>query len=151
MSLVVDIEDERWSGLEDITTLLERASEAVDIGGPFDVHVLLTNDESMRTINRDWRAVDKSTNVLAFPASASSRMPPDLPRQIGDIVLAYETISKEAAESELPVNNHISHLFVHGMLHLLGYDHLDDDDAHIMEGREREILAKLGIPDPYLP
>ncbi len=113
-----------------------------------EVSLVFTDDAHIRELNAGWRGKDKPTNVLSFPA-ARMKTPAGGPRLLGDVVLAFETCQREAAEEAKPIENHVTHLVVHGVLHLLGYDHEDDDEAETMEGRERQILAKLGIPDPY--
>jgi probable rRNA maturation factor len=114
---------------------------------PAAVSVLLTDDEAIRITNRDWRGLDRPTNVLSFPAA--SFFLPDTPRPLGDIVLAYETIAREASSEQKPFLDHLAHLTVHGFLHLVGHDHIDNQEADAMESEERGILATLGIPDPY--
>ena len=98
-------------------------------------------------LNRDWRGIDKPTNVLSFPVRR--RKPDGLPALLGDVIVAYETLAREASEENKPFLHHLAHLAVHGFLHLLGYDHETDSEAEAMEGLEREILARLGIADPY--
>ena len=113
-----------------------------------EVAVMLTDDAGIRALNHDWRGIDKPTNVLSFPAVAL----PDggsQPRALGDIAIAYETTRREATTENKPFGHHLSHLAVHGFLHLIGYDHETDVDAETMETLERQILARLGIPDPY--
>jgi probable rRNA maturation factor len=118
--------------------------------GEAEIAVMLTDDAGIRTLNNNWRGIDKPTNVLSFPAlQPTASAPADAPRMLGDIAIAYETTRKEADDEEKPFDHHLSHLAVHGFLHLIGYDHEKDDDAEAMEGLEREILAQLGIPDPY--
>ncbi len=112
------------------------------------VSVALVDDAAIQGLNRRWRGADKPTNVLSFPATAEMRESDGL---LGDIVLAFETIRREAESEEKPLLDHIAHLAVHGALHLLGYDHEDDSEAERMEDRERQILAGLGVPDPYAP
>lgn len=107
------------------------------------VVVLLTDDEAVRELNRDFRHRDSSTNVLSFPA------PPNPEDHLGDVALAYGVCVREAAEQGKPLSHHLQHLTVHGVLHLLGYDHIGDDEAEVMEGLERAVLAGLGVPDPY--
>jgi probable rRNA maturation factor len=120
-----------------------------DIGGA-ELAILLTDDSTIRTLNRDWRGIDKPTNVLSFPARPpTAGKTGNAPRMLGDIAIAYETLHREADHEGKPFNHHLSHLAIHGFLHLIGYDHEDDDDAEVMEAREAEILARLGIPDPY--
>jgi probable rRNA maturation factor len=114
-----------------------------------EVAVMLTDDARIRELNREWRGQDKPTNVLSFPAAQSPGETPQ-PLMLGDIAIAFETTRSEAETEGKPFQNHLSHLAIHGFLHLLGYDHLDDDEAEEMEALEREILASLGIADPYL-
>jgi probable rRNA maturation factor len=132
-----------------------RAEEAVraalvqskaTIAGPAELSIVLTDDAEQRVLNRDWRGIDKSTNVLSFP-----QIEPFGPvsGMLGDIVLARETVEREALEQGVTVADHFTHLVVHGFLHLLGYDHMDDDEALAMEGLETQILASLGVADPY--
>jgi probable rRNA maturation factor len=114
-----------------------------------EVSVLLTDDAGIRSLNGQWRGIDKPTNVLSFPAVQVAAQPADVPRTLGDIAIAYETTRKEAHDEQKPFDHHLSHLAVHGFLHLIGYDHEQDDDAEAMETLEQNILAQLGIPDPY--
>lgn len=114
------------------------------------VDITLTGDAVQRDLNRDWRGKDAPTNVLAFPAADPSRpAPAGAPLLLGDVVLAFETVRREAAEQEKPFADHLRHLVVHGVLHLLGYDHENAADAANMEAREIAILAELGVPNPY--
>jgi probable rRNA maturation factor len=131
-----------------IATAAEMADADV---GEAEVAVMLTDDAGIRTLNSNWRGIDKPTNVLSFPAlqPTGAGGPDDAPRMLGDIAIAYETTRKEADDEQKPFDHHLSHLAVHGFLHLIGYDHEKDDDAETMEALEREILAQLGIPDPY--
>ncbi len=123
-----------------------------------ELAIVLTNDSSIRALNRDWRGLDAPTNVLSFPAGASkagprvpgNRAPNRTPnRTLGDIVIAYQTMAREARDEDKPFAHHLAHLAVHGYLHLLGYDHDNDRDAHKMERLEAKILKRLGVPDPY--
>ena len=116
-----------------------------------ELAVMLTDDTGIRTLNSNWRGIDKPTNVLSFPALPPSgpRGPDEAPRMLGDIAIAYETTRREADDEQKPFDHHLSHLAVHGFLHLIGYDHETDDDAETMEALEREILSQLGIADPY--
>jgi len=150
MTITVDIEieDEAWTqAAEDAEALVWRAAQAVldaheDIEGQ-GIVILLTDDDSVQALNRDFRQKDKPTNVLSFPS------PPNPEGQIGDIALAYGVCAREAAEQGKPLAHHLQHLVAHGVLHLLGYDHESDDEAEAMEALEREILAGLDVPDPY--
>jgi probable rRNA maturation factor len=131
---------------------IEAAAEIVDADtADAELAVMLTDDTGIRTLNRNWRGIDKPTNVLSFPAlqPVGARGPDDAPPMLGDIAIAYETMRREADEEAKPFEHHLSHLAVHGFLHLVGYDHENNDDAEAMEALEREVLAQLGIPDPY--
>jgi probable rRNA maturation factor len=110
-----------------------------------ELAVVLTDDAAIRLLNRDWRGVDAATNVLSFPTKRVGDGPPLL----GDIVLAYETVAREAHRDGKPFAHHLAHLAVHGFLHLNGYDHGRADEAATMERLERAILRRLDIGDPY--
>jgi probable rRNA maturation factor len=110
-----------------------------------ELAIVLTDDSAIRQLNRLWRGIDAATNVLSFPSKQTT----DEPSHLGDIVLAYETIAREATAEGKPFAHHLAHLVVHGFLHLIGYDHKTDSDAEAMEQTERKILRYLNIPDPY--
>lgn len=116
------------------------------VTGAAELSIVLTDDAEQRVLNRDWRSIDKSTNVLSFPQIAPFGPVSGL---LGDIILARETVAREAQEQGISFEDHFTHLVVHGFLHLLGYDHMDDDEALAMEGLETQILASLGVADPY--
>lgn len=127
------------------TALAELGLQATQ---PVELSLLFTDDAHIQVLNREWRGKDKATNVLSFPAFEVA--PGDaLPPMLGDIVLAHETISSEAALEQKPFEHHFTHLVIHGLLHLLGYDHETDAEAEEMEAIERRALARLAIPDPY--
>lgn len=129
----------RWLALEAAQPMPET---------PPELSLLFTDDVAMQAINGEWRAKDKPTNVLSFPAFPLK--PGGLPGpMLGDIVLARETIEREAAEMERNFDHHLAHLVVHGYLHLFGYDHIEPGEAEVMEAAETRILATLGISDPY--
>jgi probable rRNA maturation factor len=113
-----------------------------------ELSLVFTDDASIKELNNDWRDKDKPTNVLSFPAFNLKPGQPPGP-MLGDIVIARETVVREAAEEGKPFDHHLSHLIVHGFLHLLGYDHLSDAQAEEMEALERKALEHLAIPDPY--
>jgi probable rRNA maturation factor len=118
--------------------------------GRAELSLVLADDAAVRALNARWRGKDAPTNVLAFPVADPTILPPDgAPLLLGDIVLAYETVSREAEEQHKPLADHLRHLVVHGVLHLLGYDHTNPADAAAMEDREIAILAELGVPNPY--
>nr|WP_255561617.1 rRNA maturation RNase YbeY [Pseudohoeflea sp. DP4N28-3] len=115
---------------------------------PTEISLLFTDDGPMEELNARWRNMSKPTNVLSFPAFPL--LPGDMPGPVlGDIVLARTTIEREAADLGKPTDHHLAHLLVHGFLHLLGYDHIEHDEAHEMESLESSILAELGLSDPY--
>lgn len=147
---------ESWQDQPDAEDVIQRAiiaaAEMVDTDvADAEIAVMLTDDAGIRTLNNNWRGIDKATNVLSFPAlqPTGPRGEDDAPRMLGDIAIAYETMRREADDEQKPFDHHLSHLTVHGFLHLIGYDHETDDEADEMETLEREILAHLGIPDPY--
>jgi len=114
------------------------------------VDVTLADDAEQRALNRTWRGIDAPTNVLAFPvADPAAPLPDGAPLLLGDVVLAFETVRREATEQNKPFADHLRHLVVHGVLHLLGYDHIEPAAAAGMEQREIAILAELGVPNPY--
>jgi len=135
-----------------ILRAVEAAAAMVDADtADAELAVMLTDDAGIRTLNANWRGIDKPTNVLSFPALQPTGpvADDDAPRMLGDIAIAYETVRREADDEGKPFDHHLSHLAVHGFLHLVGYDHEKDDQAEAMETAERKILAQLGIPDPY--
>jgi probable rRNA maturation factor len=145
-----------WQAEPDAETVIHRAiataAEMVDADiGETELAIMLTDDAGIRTLNSNWRGIDKPTNVLSFPAlpPTGAAGPDDAPRMLGDIAIAYETTRREADDEQKPFDHHLSHLAVHGFLHLIGYDHETDNDAEAMEALEAVILAQLGIPDPY--
>jgi probable rRNA maturation factor len=129
---------------------------------PAELAIVLSNDSTIRALNRDWRGKNAPTNVLSFPAAPGLSARKTGPRRgsskprvpspyIGDIVIAYQTTAREAVAEGKRFDHHLAHLAVHGFLHLLGYDHENDRDAEKMERLERRILARLAIPEPYAP
>jgi probable rRNA maturation factor len=153
IELDVIVEEGEWSRLGDPEALARSAIEAtfgVASDAPrhaAEISVLLTDDAHVRELNRQWRAQDKATNVLSFPAPEQHGQPG--PRHLGDIALAFETLVREADSESKTLADHFSHLVVHGAFHLLGYDHELEAEAEIMEALEVKALAALGIADPY--
>lgn len=143
----IEVEAAAWTqALADVEILARMAADAAlakaaPRGG--GATILLTDDSSVRDLNARFRQKDAATNVLSFPAPAN---PED---HLGDIALAFETCLREAREQGKPLAHHLQHLVVHGVLHLLGYDHIGDDEAEAMERLEATVLAGLGVPDPY--
>ena len=153
-----------WKSRHNAKALVQRAiataASAVSTAG-CEVAIVLTDDSAIRTLNRNWRQKNAATNVLSFPVREN--LPRRLPRAekqrakigrvpslLGDIVIAYETTEREARAERKPFAHHLTHLAVHGFLHLVGYDHVADEEAEAMEGLETAILARLGVPDPYI-
>lgn len=127
-----------------VRTALEQAGAKVT--GAAELSILLTDDAEQQALNRDWRGIDKPTNVLSFPQIEPHGLVVGL---LGDIILARETLEREAVELGVGFDDHFTHLVVHGFLHILGYDHIEDDEALAMERLETQILASLGVADPY--
>lgn len=156
------VEDDRWP--DTTADLAARACDAAlaEVGlapSAFQISVLLCDDTRIAALNADFRQKGTATNVLSWPsdergamADGEAPVPPALPMdaELGDIALAFDTIVREAADTDTPFDDHLTHLIVHGTLHLLGYNHERDADAALMEGLETEILGKLDISDPYL-
>ncbi|MCF2905134.1 rRNA maturation RNase YbeY [Octadecabacter sp. CECT 8868] len=155
------VEDDRWT--ENLALLAEQAVAAALSGvrldpAPFEVSILACDDARIAALNEDFRQKGSATNVLSWPSDERAAEndgempdPPSLPMdaELGDIAISYDTCAREAAEAGKPFEHHVIHLLVHGTLHLLGFDHIRDGDATLMEGLETEILGKLDIPDPY--
>lgn len=153
----VEIEDAAWTAaLPQAEQIVRASSDAVLVlpwavpfprtassTGAFHVTILLTDDEAVRDLNARFRGKDAPTNVLSFPTPESAGP------HLGDVALAYGVCAREAAEQGKPLAHHLSHLVAHGVLHLLGYDHMNDGEAEDMEALERRVLAGLDIPDPY--
>lgn len=158
MQLELEVEEPwpegEWEAL--VTRTAEAAAKvAPELGNArLSASVLFTSDAEIRELNREWRDRDKPTNVLSFPMLSREDLlqlgtsgPPEM---IGDIALAHETCAREASEKGIPFDHHVTHLVLHGFLHLAGHDHeISDDDAEAMEASEIKALALLGIADPY--
>ena len=150
LTIDVVIDSDLWAKQPDAEATIRRAmTEAARACAqtPGDVAIVLTGDTAIQALNKRWRGQDKPTNVLSFPAQA---MPgSDEPAHLGDIVIAFETMAAEAERDGKQFAHHLAHLAVHGYLHLLGHDHEQDRDAEAMERLETDILARIGVPDPY--
>ena len=155
-SIEVSVHCDAWlAACPEAETLAATAARAVLsgtagklAGAPVILGLVLTDDAEQRGLNRTYRGRDAATNVLSFTI-ADPAVPAGAPVLLGDVVLAFATIEREAAEQQKSLADHLRHLVVHGVLHLLGFDHQRADDAAAMEAREIEILATLGVPDPY--
>ncbi len=163
-SLAVDVDivlrSSLWSrGRPRLRALLRKAARlavargmtaaGITEAGRVELGITLTDDREQARLNRLYRRTDGPTNVLSFPTARAVRRPPQMPLILGDIVLAFETTAREAREQQKPVADHLRHLVVHGVLHLLGFDHESQSQAQAMESLEQSILAELGVPDPY--
>lgn len=152
--LLIDctIESENWGNADDLQALSQVSLDAIlmrcgeQLPKHAEVSILFTDNDAVQTLNKQWRDQDKPTNVLSFASNEGGGPVTPL---LGDIVLAHETIVREAGEQDKDFTHHLQHLIIHGFLHLLGYDHIEDDDAEVMEKLETETLADLGIADPY--
>jgi len=160
LEIAIDIASPEWAtALADAETIAERALaaayDALDHGAdarPAEVSLVLADDAMVAALNRDYRGKDGPTNVLSFPqqdADAPAGGLPGMPDMLGDVVIAFGVTAAEAGDQGIPLADHLSHLCVHGMLHLLGFDHIDADEADRMERLETDILGGLGVPDPY--
>ena len=162
MILVEADVSEEWDSRTDWPALAERSVRSAVAhsrhagtldGGEAEVSVKFTTDEEVRALNADWRGKDKPTNVLSFPMAETDELAgassPGPELMLGDIILARGVCAAEANEKAVPIENHAAHLMVHGTLHLLGYDHMNEESAADMEAREVLALARMGIADPY--
>ncbi len=155
LDLVED--DGDWQAFGDIDDLVEAArrvlasAHELPAAAPAAAAIALSNDAAVRRLNATYRGKDAATNVLSFPAPDVPAMPgtPNAPRALGDVVLAAETVLAEATAAGIPPAHHFQHLLIHGVLHLIGYDHLTDAEAEAMEALETTLLARLGIADPH--
>jgi len=152
VTIIVDVEvaDLAWLAAGDVEGLAQDvvAATLTEVGARVhpdaEISILLCDDDEIRALNLAWRNKDKATNVLSFPVPAGNQGP-----LIGDIVVAFEYVSEEAREAGRSLRDHLTHMLVHGLLHLLGFDHENEFGAEEMENLERRILAELGIDDPY--
>ena len=158
MNIYVDVTCEKWTRLLPDAEERCRQVAAIALGAAasdldpdrVEISLVLSDDEEVRELNRDYRNQDKPTNVLSFAAlDEDSPIPPDGPILLGDVIIAYTTTKSEADAENKLFQHHFSHLVVHGVLHLLGYDHMEEGEAERMESLERSILGALGVPDPY--
>ena len=145
----VQVEDAGWLALLPQAETLAQAAAAASLAAlpappSGDLVILLTNDAEVRELNARFRGKDQPTNVLSFPAGANPH------GHLGDVALALGVCAAEAKAQSKPLADHLRHLVAHGVLHLVGYDHQDEVEAEAMEALEREILASLGVPDPYV-
>ena len=147
-SVDVRVDSALWQGQplaeQTVHTAIAAAAAALATANG-EVSIVLTDDAGIKKLNRDWRGIDKPTNVLSFPASKTGGA-----KLLGDIVIAYETLTQECEDEGRIFLHHLAHLTVHGFLHLIGYDHQNDSQADEMEGLESKIMSAMNMPDPYL-
>ena len=159
LDIQISLEEGDWPSEEELQSLAERVLGKAAAylkkheKQPFpkmapELSLVFTDDASIREINAEWRSQDKATNVLSFPAFPLEPGGKPGP-MLGDIIIARETVEREAADLEKSFDDHLTHLMVHGFLHLFGYDHMNNSEAERMEGLETRILAGLGLSDPY--
>ena len=153
--LVAGFQQAAQTMLDDILSEFANTKTSTKVSAKVSVSLWLCDDAQMRQLNQQHRQIDKPTNVLSFPAydmagdMAGQQIDGDVPALLGDIVIAAETVMCEADDMQMPVADHLIHLFVHGMLHLFGHDHIDDELAETMETLEVKFLANIGVPNPY--
>jgi probable rRNA maturation factor len=150
LTLDLVVEDERWHELIAVDIVSARAARELaaflSVSAPASAVVCFSDDATIAALNTQFRNKPKPTNVLSFPQPA---LPGARPRLLGDIIIARETVAAEAARDAIAVADHVAHLVIHGLLHLMGYDHATDSEAERMEAVETAVLARLGIADPY--
>ena len=164
INVYLTMEDKRWEKvLPDASALVQQTADVaaqrvwsdvwfLDENKTFSVNLCLSNDEAVHKLNREFRGVDKPTNVLSFANYEDDSFEDMLEAddvELGDVIVALKTLEREAEEQGVSLKAHFMHLWLHGLLHILGYDHMDESDAEVMEGLEIEILATLGIENPY--
>ena len=164
INVYLTMEDKRWEKvLPDVSALVQKTADVatkrvwndvwfLDENKTFSVNLCLSNDEAVHKLNREFRGVDKPTNVLSFANYEDDSFEDMLEAddvELGDVIVALKTLEREAEEQGVSLKAHFMHLWLHGLLHILGYDHMDESDAEVMEGLEIEILATLGIENPY--
>jgi probable rRNA maturation factor len=153
MIAMIDIADDAWARVVNLEQLTDRAITAALEHARADknveISVLFASDTEAARLNTEWRRKDYAPNILSFPAPEGQDVPEGGSRPLGDLVLAAGTVAREADEQGKPLTSHLTHLIVHGTLHLLGFDHLEERDAQRMEAAEIAILAGLGVADPY--
>lgn len=160
MDIDITIKDQRWKscGFDVNTALAITMKHILDIvnvpGYASELSVVLCDNNFIQTLNKDFRGKDKPTNVLSFSQLGDDDMAPSsaemaLESSLGDIIISYDMVLKEAEEQDKSLKDHFKHMFIHGFLHLLGYDHTENDEAEKMESLEIEILSDLGVNNPY--
>lgn len=154
----ISIQDPEWEKINDIYNIIDIASKTTlnnailpkaALGRDLEISIVLANDDLVQVLNREYRNKDKPTNVLTFATLDSEEVSTEGILNLGDVILAHETIEREAQEQGKFPLDHIKHLTVHGVLHLLGYDHIEEDEANDMETLEIRILEHLGVQNPY--
>ena len=154
----ISLQDPEWERIGDIEKIIRQAIERTlatammpktAIGRDLEVSIVLANDDLIQVLNREYREKDTPTNVLTFATLDSEEISTDGVLNLGDVILSFQTIQREAQEQGKFILDHVKHMTIHGVLHLLGYDHINDDEANDMETAEIGILAGLGVQNPY--
>ncbi len=157
-TIEISVQDPEWETMGEIYDIIKLVSETTlnsailpqsCIDRDLEVSIVLANDDLVQVLNREYRQKDKPTNVLTFATLDSEEIPPEGVLNLGDVILSYQTIERESQEKGIFPIDHIKHLTVHGVLHLLGYDHQDEEEANDMETLEIRILEQLGVQNPY--
>lgn len=154
MDIQISIEDTGWHALAEAEAVVRQAAAAAFAAAGHDasrdeVSIVLSSDHEVAALNGQWRGKPKPTNVLSFPATPPGALPEGAILPLGDVILAHGVVAGEAKAQGKTLSQHLSHLVVHGILHLLGYDHLDDGEADRMESLEIAALERLGLTNPY--
>jgi probable rRNA maturation factor len=150
------VEDPRWTATLDLQLLVDRvidaALSAIDAanGEPAEISLLFADDARISLLKGAWLGKNAPTNVLSFPAAEGGRSSAADQRFLGDMILSFDTIRRESEAEGKPFEAHLAHMIAHGFLHLMGYDHIDDEEANVMEAMESRVLLTLGMPDPWL-
>ena len=155
----ISVQDPVWEHIKDVEKFVEKAVMTTLTSAPWpkqargkdvEISIVLANDDLLQVFNREYREKDKPTNVLTFASIDSDEPQHGDVFHLGDVLLSFQTLEKECLEQGKFMNDHFCHLIVHGTLHILGYDHIEDDDANTMETLEIRILEKLGVQNPYI-
>ncbi|NQZ14162.1 MAG: rRNA maturation RNase YbeY [Alphaproteobacteria bacterium] len=159
LDIDISLQDPMWETIPGIEALVHKAVETTIssahlprevVGKHLEISIVLANDDLVHILNKEYRDKDQSTNVLTFASIDSDEPQIGDEYNLGDVILSFQTLEREAQEQDKFMNDHFFHLLVHGTLHILGYDHIEEDDANTMETLEIRILEKLGIQNPYI-
>lgn len=159
LEIDISLQDPMWETIPDVEKLVHRAVETAINSAhlprevadkDLEISIVLANDDLVQVLNKEYRGQDKPTNVLTFASIDNDEPQIGDEYNLGDVILSFQTLERESQEQDKFMNDHFFHLLVHGTLHILGYDHIEEDDANTMETLEIRILEKLGIQNPYI-